>query len=237
MIWPTIISGFAIGLAGSLHCVGMCGPLALALPVQHLSVFKRINSLLLYQLGRITTYSLLGFLFGLLGRRIYLAGFQQGLSIGLGVLVLVSAIVYFVKKRTVHLNFLNIFYGMVQRAISHLLRSNKGPATFFLLGTANGFLPCGMVYMAVAGALSSISVTHSVLFMSMFGAGTLPAMMAVSCFGHAMPMSVRLSMRKAVPYIITAMALILILRGLNLGIPYISPEMPSAAKEAVSCHA
>lgn len=236
MIGPTIIAGFTVGLAGSFHCVGMCGPLALALPVLHLNKVRKIISLLLYQMGRITTYASLGILFGLLGRRVYISGFQQWLSISLGILILASAIVYFFKERTVHLKFLNSFYVLVQQAISRLLRSNTGTGAFFLLGMTNGLLPCGMVYMAVAGALSSTSVGHSVLFMSMFGAGTLPAMIAVSYFGRSMPVSARVVFRKAVPYVITAMGLLLILRGLNLGIPFISPEMPAAAGEAVSCH-
>lgn len=236
MIWASVIAGFSLGLVGSLHCVGMCGPLALALPVFHLSSFKKFISLFLYQLGRITTYAALGLLFGLLGRRFYMAGFQQWLSVSLGLLVVTSAIIYFLGKNSLHLSFLNKFYLWVQQAIGTLLRSGKGTAAFYVMGMANGLLPCGMVYIAVAGALSSASISHSVVFMALFGAGTLPAMMAVSYFGQTIPLSLRLSMRKAVPYFVTAMGVILILRGLNLGIPFISPELPAPAGDAVSCH-
>jgi len=224
-----------LGMVGSLHCVGMCGPLALALPVQHLTAAKKFISLLIYQLGRIVTYAALGLLFGYLGRTFYIAGLQQWLSVSLGILIVMSALIYFLRKRTVHLIFLNRFYSMVQMVIGKLLRSGKGVPAFFLMGMANGLLPCGMVYMAIAGALSSVSIIHSVLFMTLFGAGTLPAMVMVSYFGQNIPMSVRMSMRRAVPYFITVMGLILILRGLNLGIPFISPEMPVAAEATMSC--
>jgi len=235
MIWASVIAGFSLGMVGSLHCVGMCGPLAIALPVQHLTAVKKFVSLLIYQLGRIVTYAALGLLFGSLGRGLYLAGLQQWLSVGLGIFILISALVYFLRKRTVHLIFLNRFYSMIQLVIGKLLRSGKGVPAFFLMGMANGFLPCGMVYMAVAGAVSSVSITHSVIFMALFGAGTLPAMMMVGYFGQTIPMSMRTSMRKAVPYFIAVMGLILVLRGLNLGIPFISPEMPGPAGETVTC--
>jgi sulfite exporter TauE/SafE len=236
MIWSSVIAGFSLGLVGSLHCVGMCGPLALAMPVYHLSSFKKFISLFLYQSGRVTTYAVLGLLFGFLGRRFYMAGFQQWLSVSLGLLIVASAVVYFLGKNSLHFNFLNRFYGHVQKAIGKLLQSGKGPAAFYMMGIANGLLPCGMVYMAIAGALSATSIRHAVVFMVLFGAGTLPAMMAVSYFGQTIPLSVRSAMRKAVPYFITAMGIILILRGLNLGIPFISPELPAPAGVVVSCH-
>lgn len=236
MIWAPVIAGFSLGMVGSLHCVGMCGPLALALPVHHLTAVKKFISLFLYQAGRIITYAALGLLFGSFGRGLYIAGLQQWLSVGLGIVILASAIVYFTRKRTFHLNFLNGFYVIIQKAMGKLLQPGRGNSGFLLMGMANGFLPCGMVYMAIAGALSSASITHSVVFMALFGAGTLPAMMAVSYFGQTIPMPLRLSMRKAVPYFITAMGIILILRGLNLGIPFLSPEMPAPSGDVVSCH-
>jgi sulfite exporter TauE/SafE len=236
MMWAFIIGGFSLGLAGSLHCVGMCGPLALALPVYHLTGVKKFISLLLYQVGRITTYATLGLLFGLVGRRLYIAGIQQWLSLLLGISILLSAPFYFHGKRTLHMNFLNRFYFSVQKTIGNLLRTGKGFTSFFLMGMANGLLPCGMVYIAIAGALSTIDVTSSVLFMAFFGAGTLPAMMMISYFGKMIPLSARSSMKKAVPYFIAVMGVLLILRGLNLDIPFISPAMPAVPGEVVSCH-
>jgi sulfite exporter TauE/SafE len=233
----TIIAGFTLGLVGSLHCVGMCGPLALALPVGNLSSPHRLVAILLYQSGRIATYALLGLLFGLLGRGFYLAGFQQLLSLGLGLLIVLFAILYFIgMSRSFHVKGLNKLYLHLQKTIGKLLKPGRGFAGFFAVGVANGLLPCGMVYVAVAAAVSVSNISSSVLFMAMFGAGTLPAMMTISYFGRVIPFSLRSSMRKAVPYFITAMGLLLILRGMNLGIPFISPALPAAPASVVSCH-
>lgn len=105
-----------------------------------------------------------------------------------------------------------------------------------MLGTANGLLPCGMVYVAIAGALTFTNVLHSTLFMVGFGAGTLPAMMAISYFGQFIKLSVRNQFRKALPVFATIIGILLILRGLNLGIPFISPVLPGAHNGAISCH-
>ncbi len=236
MLWPVIISGFTLGAAGSLHCVGMCGPLSLALPVQHLSKTKKFFSLLLYQFGRIITYSAIGLLFGLAGRRIYISGYQQWFSIGMGLLVLTFAVLYFIQNKTVHLKFLNQFYFSIQKLISRLLKSITGPFGFLLMGIANGLLPCGMVYIAVAATLSFTDVIQSVSFMAMFGAGTLPAMMMVAYAGQLIRLEVRQTLRKAVPFFVVLMGVLLILRGLDLGIPFISPELPQSPGQALICH-
>src|SRR5436190_12053286 len=179
MLWSLVLSGFTLGAAGSLHCVGMCGPLSLALPVHHLSKTGKFLSFLLYQFGRIIIYSSLGLIFGLAGRRIYISGYQQGFSIILGVIVLVLAAMYFIQKHSVHLSFLNRFYLFVQKMMTKLLRSKANAFSFLMIGIANGLLPCGMVYIAIAATLSLTQVIHSVLFMAMFGLGTFPAMMLV----------------------------------------------------------
>jgi len=235
-MWPVMIAGFTLGAAGSLHCVGMCGPLSLALPVHHLSGIHRFVSLLLYQLGRIITYSFIGLIFGLAGRRIYISGYQQWFSIGMGILVLILALLYFISKRAVHLSFLNRFYLFVQSLIVRLLKSSTNSFGFLLMGMANGLLPCGMVYIAIASALSFSGVTESVSFMAMFGAGTLPAMMLIGYAGQLIKPGWRSSFRKLVPVFISLMGVVLILRGLNLGIPFISPELPMSPGDAVVCH-
>lgn len=235
MLLPVMIAGFTMGIAGSLHCVGMCGPLSLALPTQHLSKTGKFFSLLLYQFGRIITYSLIGLLFGIAGRSIYISGYQQWFSIILGAIVLLLAVLYFLQKKSLHIRFLNRFYFFVQQKAGQLLRSAKGPVSFLLLGMANGFLPCGMVYIAIAATLSLETVGQSIFFMAAFGAGTLPAMMLVALTGQYLKPAIRNSFRKAVPVFITLMGVVLILRGLNLGIPFISPEVSKAAGSAIHC--
>lgn len=236
MTATALIAGFTLGAAGSLHCMGMCGPLSMALPTHHLSPAGKFFSLLLYQLGRVATYSAAGLLFGLAGHRIYLAGYQQWFSIGMGVLIAGIAALYFFKKHLVQVPLLNRFYLSVQGLIVKVLRSSAGAGSFLLLGMANGLLPCGMVYIALASTLSFSTVAESTGFMAMFGAGTLPAMMLVAYAGQAVKHETRTLLRKAVPYFILGMGVLLILRGLNLGVPYLSPQLPDASGQPVICH-
>jgi uncharacterized protein len=236
MLWPVLIAGFTLGAAGSLHCVGMCGPLSLALPVNHFSKSQKFFTLLLYQFGRVITYSLIGLVFGLAGRRIYISGYQQWFSIGLGIVVLILAALYFLRRYTIHFSLLSRFYGAVQKLIGRILKNAGNMYSFLLMGLANGLLPCGLVYVAVAATLSFTEVFYSIGFMTMFGLGTLPAMMLVAYAGQRLKVETRELLRKAVPLFVVAMGLILIMRGLNLGIPFLSPELPQSPGQAVICH-
>jgi len=235
MIWQFIIAGFTLGLIGSLHCVGMCGPLSLALPVQYLFKSQRAFAIVLYQVGRVITYSTLGLIFGLAGRQVYLAGLQQWFSIGIGILIIWLLVQYWLFRRNVRPTLLNNFYLAVQRLMIKILKT-RGAIPFLFFGAANGLLPCGMVYIALAGALVTTAVHQSVLFMAMFGLGTVPAMIAISFFGQFFSLKVRNSFRRVVPVFVTAMAVVLILRGMNLGIPFISPILQSSSQAAASCH-
>lgn len=235
MLWPVLISGFTLGAAGSLHCIGMCGPLSLALPVSQFSAAKKFLSLLVYQAGRVITYSLIGLLFGLAGRRLYLAGYQQAFSIGIGVLLLVMALLYFGRRRNFHVRPLTRFYSIIQEMIGRVLRSPAGMGRFLLLGIANGLLPCGMVYIALAATLSFQELSESISFMAMFGLGTLPAMMLAGYADTLIGPVQRRSFRKLIPVFITLMGVLLILRGLDLGIPFISPSLPHSPGTSISC--
>lgn len=235
MLYEVIIASLVLGVFSSFHCIGMCGPLALALPYAHLGKGKQVLAIALYNLGRIFTYATLGLLFGLAGRRLYLAGMQQWFSIGMGVLMLLMAFQYFIRKKNIQPRFLNSFHYRVQSLMQVALGS-KYIASGFLLGAANGLLPCGMVYLAIAGALSTGEVFNSVLFMAGFGLGTVPAMFSLAIIGLRVDMNVRRRIRSVMPVVIAGMAIILILRGLNLGIPFISPVMDQQAGPAVICH-
>ena len=85
------ISAFFLGMIENLHCIGMCGPIALALPLNRESKIEIINGILQYNLGRIFTYSLLGFLIGFIGLSIHLIGLIQGLSIATGIGIIIYA--------------------------------------------------------------------------------------------------------------------------------------------------
>jgi uncharacterized protein len=234
-MWQIITAGAILGMVSSLHCIGMCGPLALALPVYHLPKLQQTIAVLLYHLGRVLTYSLLGLLFGLAGHRIYMAGFQQWFSIILGVIMLILAFQYFLFSGHKQLQWLHPFYRLVQQLMNRFLQS-KTTSGFLWLGMANGLLPCGMVYLALAGALGTTQVSQSVAFMFFFGTGTLPAMLALTLFGKRFTPGIRLQLKRVIPYCMAAMAVLFILRGLNLGIPFVSPLMPPSPQQAVSCH-
>lgn len=233
-----ITSGFVVGMLGSFHCIGMCGPIALALPIHHQDSLTRVFSILSYNFGRIVTYSFLGLIFGLLGASIFIGKYQQVLSIAIGVLILIVLIVPRIFSFVSENSLLVKFQTLIQRKLSVLFQQEKKMSTLFFIGILNGFLPCGLVYMALAGALVSGSTINGVLFMSMFGFATVPIMFAVSYFGNFVTVSFRSQIRKAVPLVIGLMAVLLILRGLNLGIPYISPQIEQT-EEGLSegeCH-
>jgi sulfite exporter TauE/SafE len=236
MPWQFIIAGFTLGLVSSLHCVGMCGPLALSLPVHHLPKPARFFSLLFYQIGRVVSYSFLGLVLGMAGRSIYLAGFQHRFSIVMGIIILLLFVLYYGYHYALQPSFLKKVFHYLQQVILRILQSDKNIASFMLLGMANGLLPCGMVYVAVATAVTASAVNDSILFMTLFGIGTIPAMLMLSYFGQMISLPVRKNLRKAVPFFILIMGVLLILRGMNLGIPYISPALPVAGADAINCH-
>jgi sulfite exporter TauE/SafE len=233
MIWQFIIAGFTIGILGSFHCVGMCGPIALALPVADAGKWKRLWLISLYNLGRVLAYSVLGVLFGFLGKQFFIGGYQRFLSIGLGVLILLFLI--FSKYMSGNSSFFTAYTMKLKQFLGKLLRSEKQFYTYLFIGFLNGFLPCGLVYVAVAGAVATGDILNSALFMAAFGFGTFPIMFMVTVLGKFISVQWRNQMRKAVPVFIGAMAVLLILRGLNLGIPYISPEMKATPTGTESC--
>lgn len=235
MMLEAITGGLVLGAFSSLHCIGMCGPLALALPVQHLPVWQQRIAAIMHNLGRIATYALLGLLFGFAGRSLQLAGFQQWLSIISGAVILFFIVNYYLLHKSWQPAFTVKLNQAVQELMIRLL-NNKTAKTYLLFGMVNGLLPCGMVYVALAAALNFREVENSVVFMSSFGAGTVPLMLLLTVLGHSVSFSVRSKIRKAVPYIMTVMAVLLILRGLNLGIPFISPVLAGATAAPVQCH-
>ncbi|HEV2483042.1 MAG TPA: sulfite exporter TauE/SafE family protein [Puia sp.] len=230
------ISAFFLGLLGSLHCVGMCGPLALALPTRELSPTRRALAGVLYHGGRIGIYTLAGVIFGVFGHGVYLAGWQQQFSVLLGVLIVLFAFLHRFHPASARFGTAGFgFLPTLQRAIMRLWNA-PGRAKFFVLGMANGLLPCGMVYLAIAGALTRTNVFESAAFMTCFGLGTLPLLLAVQYTGGRLGFPARARLRRAIPLLTIAIGLLLILRGLDLGIPFLSPAMAAAPGKVISCH-
>jgi sulfite exporter TauE/SafE len=228
-----LIAAFSLGILGSFHCVGMCGPIALSLPVHQLSPQGRVAGIILYNIGRAFTYAVLGAIFGALGMGVILAGYQQALSIGLGILLLLTVVLPSVKKD----GFFSVVFPQLAfwlKARFSYLFSKRSYTALFLTGVFNGLLPCGLVYMALAGATASGDIFLGALFMAVFGLGTLPAMFSVTLFS-SLSSSFRSSMRKLAPIVAGVMACLLILRGLGLGIPYISPQLSHKDNSEHSC--
>lgn len=230
-----ITAGIILGAFSSMHCIGMCGPLALALPVQHLAVWQQRMAAFMYNAGRIVTYSILGLLFGMAGRTIYMAGFQQWLSVISGIVIMVFIIQYYFLQKAWQPQWAKALQVFVQNNMIRLLHTER-KGSFLFLGMINALLPCGMVYVALASAVNFNELQLSTAFMAAFGAGTLPLMMLLSIAGNAITFSARKKINKAVPYLMTVMAFILILRGLNLGIPFISPVLANAPADVINCH-
>ena len=229
-----IIAAISLGFLGSFHCIGMCGPIALALPVHHYSAFKKYTGILLYNLGRVTTYTLLGMLFGLLGQSFFIGGFQQLISISIGILLLLSVILTQTKSlHTLSFGFIYSFINKVKIQLGNLF-NKKGLHFLFFIGLLNGLLPCGLVYLGIAGAIATGYYMKGAEFMFYFGIGTIPMMYAVAFLGQFITVKYRNHIRHSMPYVVSMMAVLLIVRGLNLGIPFLSPEFKKN-NHTISC--
>lgn len=231
-----ILAAITLGFLGSFHCIGMCGPIALALPVHHYSTLRKYLAIALYNGGRLLTYSLLGLLFGMLGQSFFIGGFQQAVSVCIGLLLLVSVIFpRMAMFQTPRFAMVNGFVSRLKHTLGSLFQK-RGLRFLFLTGVLNGLLPCGMVYLAIAGAVATGNYVKGAEFMFFFGAGTVPAMFAVAVLGQFVSLGFRNGIRKAMPVMVSLMAVLLIVRGLNLGIPYLSPQFDKQSKEASCCH-
>jgi sulfite exporter TauE/SafE len=220
MLW----TAFILGLFGSLHCAGMCGPLALALPATGGKPVSFFVGRLAYNLGRIITYCALGLVFGLIGKSLVLAGIQRWVSIALGVALLVGL---FASRRLALWRPVTMLVDRLKSAMGGLLRRRSANA-LLTLGLLNGLLPCGLVYVACAGAVATGDLFNGALYMLAFGLGTVPMMLAISLSGKLVPVSMRLKLLKSVPVAVFLLASLLILRGMELGIPYVSPVLSAA---------
>src|SRR5699024_10599064 len=170
------------------------------------------------------SYMLIGILFGLVGSSFQLFGLQQALSIAMGVLML---LVVFLPTRVFNkYNFSKPIYrwvGKVKSALGKELKKKRSD-TFLSIGVLNGLLPCGLVYMAVFGAIATANPLEGGVYMMFFGLGTVPLMSFAVYLGNFLKGKARQRLQRIVPVFVAIVAILFILRGLGLGIPYISPE-------------
>lgn len=232
-----LYTAFILGLLGSFHCIGMCGPIAFVLPLDRSSKSKMAFQTFLYHFGRLLTYTIIGLIFGLIGKGLYLAGFQQRLSILMGVLMILAV--------TIPVKVFNQFQvtkplykiiGKVKQQLGVYL-NKKSNKSIFLIGFFNGFLPCGLVYMALIGSIATSNMFSGAIYMFLFGLGTVPMMTLAVYAGNFLKVSIRNKIQKAIPVFVVIIGLLFILRGLGLGIPYISPSDAKlqVSSNVVSC--
>lgn len=219
-----VFAGVAFGFLGSAHCIGMCGPLALSLPGANRMRGRFVAERLLYNLGRVITLAMLGGLMGLLGRLVSLAGFQQVLSIGMGLLMVLVGAVPWVSRQVQRVEQApSAFLGRVMAPMNTLYKRG-GFGAMLVIGLLNGLLPCGFVYAALGTAVTAGDPLSSMTFMAAFGIGTGPAMLGVSLLGRVAGTAWRTRLQRLAPIGLVVVGVLLILRGLALG-GMISPPL------------
>ena len=220
MIW----SGFILGFLGSFHCVGMCGPIAFMLPVNHENRTEKAVQISFYHIGRLISYALIGILFGLLGRSFDIFGLQQQLSIVIGIIMIILVFVRYFSG--MNFTLLKPLYKLVSQLKSAMGTTFKKKSldAFLTMGFLNGLLPCGLVYMALFGALGTAGAYDGAIYMLFFGLGTVPLMTATVYLKDFLSVKVKTRMRKAVPIMVIGIGILFIIKGLGLGIPYLSPQ-------------
>jgi sulfite exporter TauE/SafE len=215
----------------------MCGPIAMMIPVDRTNPTKKATQIITYHLGRLVAYATIGLLFGLVGEGFFLAGIQQRLSIFIGVAMIITILTP--ERVLAKYNFSKPIYRLISKIKLALGKQfkNKSYQSLFTIGVLNGFLPCGMVYVALFGAIAMQNVSLGVTYMLLFGLGTIPMMSSVIYLNSFITLSFRNKVQKAIPYVGVIIGVLFILRGLGLGIPYISPaNMSLFVQETPNCH-
>lgn len=232
-----LYSAFIFGLISSLHCIGMCGPIAMMIPVDRANPTKKAIQISTYHLGRLSAYAVIGLIFGLVGKGFFLAGIQQKLSLFIGVAMILTILTP--EKVVANYNFSKPIFRLISKIKTTLGKQfkNKSYQSLFTIGLLNGFLPCGMVYVALFGAIAMQSVPLGIMYMVLFGLGTIPLMGSVTYLNSFLTISFRNKVQKAIPYVGVAIGILFILRGLGLGIPYVSPaNINLFVQETPNCH-
>lgn len=232
-----LLSALILGLMGSLHCVGMCGPIAFMLPVDRTNNYKKFGQIFIYHFGRLMAYGFIGLIFGLLGKGLSIFGIQQKLSIGIGIIMIVIVLIPY--KTFNKYNLSKPIYKIISKVKNQLGKElkKKSPDTFLTIGFLNGFLPCGLVYMALFGSIAMGDALQGSLYMMLFGLGTLPLMTAAIYFSNLLKGGIRQKVQKAIPVFVVIIGALFILRGLGLGIPYVSPApVTQLVSSAIECH-
>lgn len=231
-----ISMAFLMGLVGSFHCLGMCGPIAMALPMGHRTNSGRLAGGVIYNLGRVFTYSFLGLVLGMAGELLISPKIQNIVSIAFGALIVIYLLLPATTKTALRISPNQALLVRLRKQIAKFLYIDNN-SSLFGIGILNGLLPCGMIYLALTSSFLAGSAVKGSLFMFSFGLGTFPIMLAAVFFGSFVNQQIRSRLRKLIPVFLFFMAALLIVRGMNLGIPYLSPHLPAhASHETMICH-
>ncbi|MFY0689222.1 MAG: sulfite exporter TauE/SafE family protein [Cyclobacteriaceae bacterium] len=208
IIW----TGFVLGMMGSVHCVGMCGPLAAAVPSKP---DRPMISALLFNGGRVLTYGFIGVVLGLVGFGINLMGLQSYLSVFTGILLLGALVYPQLLKGKLGRNPLakKINLWMVARM------KQLSFGSIFTLGMLNGLLPCGLIWVALAGAMETGYVETAGLYMVLFGIGNSIPLFMIKVSKDFFLKLTAWRPKRMVPYLSFGLAVFFILRGSVMMLP------------------
>lgn len=215
------LSAMILGLGGSLHCLGMCGPLVMGMPFQQLAPHQKPAALLVYSVSKAIAYGAMGVVLGLLGKGFVLMNWQQVLSVIAGAAIILITLMPHILKRVQG----NFFFQKQFAAVYASVHKNPSFKHFGVLGFLNGLLPCGLVYTALAGAAVAASAEGGFLFMFLFGIGTAPALVTLVLLKNKLSVAFRRNFARVSLLFSLIIGGLLIARGMNLGIPGVSPEL------------
>lgn len=203
------ITALILGFTGSFHCIGMCSPLALA--VTSMKGHVLLNRFL-YNAGRILVYGFFGAAISTAGTLLPISGFQNLLSVVLGVILLVIGITGISGVSIPFLtDFLQRFSSFLKLRFSMLLK-RKSYTTTFILGSLNGILPCGLTFIALSYCLTLDGPLDGFAFMLLFGAGTLPVMFGLTAVISLIVTKFHLNMRRVTTAVLILSGCLLIAR-------------------------
>jgi len=221
---------FLLGLLGSLHCISMCGPLVFLMGFKGKSG-NALKNALIYHGARILVYSLMGAIVGGLMYGLNWYGFTQIASWFMGSIFLLVGLAFVLK-----INFLLQPVIQFSSKWTSLFNQKSTWKKYLLAGTLNGLLPCGLVYVALSSSTLTNNYTEGALTMLVFGLGTLPSLLFGSVFSNWIKNKISFIKNTwliSLSYVL--IGLLLILRGSNLGIPYLSPKQNPHNHEIKCC--
>jgi hypothetical protein len=212
-----LVTGLLLGVVGSAHCAGMCGPLVLTITrgLERPSRRAMLRHALSYHTGRVSIYVLLGLAAGLVGQTLTLWGLGRALAVVAGLVLLLVAAgtagpAWFrragARPAALATNAC-VIVGRWSR-----IHPVAGP---LFAGAANGLLPCGLVYSAVLTAAALGSAASGVVLMAGFGVGTVPALLALSMAAASQAFGIRARLRRITPVLLVLTAALLLVRGLS----------------------